>query len=65
MSREEIVNVLEAFGLTGSLRGTGELAGVSHHIVAGCVAERDEGRLGGVGPVGRERIIDPLLAKIG
>ena len=63
-SREEIMNMLEAFDLTGSLRGAGELAGVSHHTVARYVAERDEGRLGGVGPVRRERIIDPWLPKI-
>ena len=31
-SREEIMNILEAFDLTGSLRGAGELAGrVSSH----------------------------------
>ena len=63
-SREEIMNMLEAFDLTGSLRDAGELAGCSHHTVAAYVAERDEGRLGGVGPVRRERIIDPWLAKI-
>ena len=33
-SREEIMNMLEAFDLTGSLRDAGELAGVSHHTVA-------------------------------
>ena len=49
-SREEIMNMLEAFDLTGSLRGGGELAGVSHHTMARYVAELDEGRLGGVGP---------------
>ena len=63
-SREEIMNMLEAFDLTGSLRDAGELAGCSHHTVAAYVARRDEGRLGGVGPVRRERIIDPWLAKI-
>ena len=63
-SREEIMNMLEAFDLTGSLRDAGELAGCSHHTVAAYVAERDEGRLGGVGPVRRERIIDPWLPKI-
>ena len=63
-SREEIMNMLEAFDLTGSLRDAGELAGCSHHTVAAYVAERDEGRLGGVGPVRRERIIDPWMAKI-
>ena len=63
-SREEIMNMLEAFDLTGSLRDAGELAGCSHHTVAAYVAERDEGRLPGVGPVRRKRIIDPWLSKI-
>ena len=63
-SREEIMNMLEAFDLTGSFRDAGELAGCSHHTVAAYVAERDEGRLGGEGPVRRERIIDPWMAKI-
>ena len=31
--------LLEAFDLCGSLRGAGELAGVSHHTVARYVAE--------------------------
>ena len=63
-SREEIMNMLEAFDLTGSLRDAGELAGCSHHTVAAYVAKRDEGQLGGAGPVRRARIIDPWLAKI-
>ena len=40
-SREEIMNMLETFDLTGSLGGAGELAGVSHHTVARCVALSD------------------------
>ena len=44
-SREEIMNMLEAFDLCGSLRGAGDLAGVSHHTVARYVAERDAGEL--------------------
>ena len=63
-SREEIMNMLEAFDLTGSFRDAGELAGCSHHTVAAYVTKRDEGRLGGVGPVRRKRIIDPWLPKI-
>ena len=63
-SREEIMNILEAFDLTGSLRGAGELAGASHHTVARYVAERDAGELAAGGPRRRERIIDPFLAKI-
>ena len=63
-SREEIMNMLEAFDLCGSLRGPGELAGVSHHTVARYVAERDAGELAGGGPRRRGRIIDPFLPKI-
>ncbi|MEJ5255573.1 MAG: IS21 family transposase [Acidimicrobiales bacterium] len=63
-SREEIMEILEAFDLTGSYRDAGELAGCSHHTVAAYVAKRDEGRLVGEGPVRRERIIDPWLPKI-
>ena len=62
-SREEIMNMLEAFNLTGSLRDAGELAGCSHHTVAAYVAKRDEGRLGGVGLVRRERIIESVAAE--
>jgi transposase len=63
-SREEIMNILEAFDLTGSLRDAGELAGCSHHTVAAYVAKRDAGELVAEGPERRERIIDPFLAKI-
>ena len=63
-SREEIMEILEAFDLTGSFRDAGELAGCSHHTVAAYVAKRDEGRLPGEGPARRERIIDPFLPKI-
>lgn len=63
-SREEIMEILEAFDLTGSFRDAGELAGCSHHTVAAYVAKRAEGRLAGEGPVRRGRIIDPHLAKI-
>ena len=63
-SREEIMNMLEAFDLCGSLRDAGELAGVSHHTVARYVAERDAGELAGDGPRRRGRIIDPFLPKI-
>ena len=63
-SREEIMNMLEAFDLCGSFRDAGELAGVSHHTVARYVARRDAGELFGDGPRRRERIIDPFLPKI-
>ncbi len=42
-SAEEIMNMLEAFDLTGSLRDAGELAVVSHHTVARYVAAREAG----------------------
>ena len=64
-SREEIMEILEAFDLTGSFRDAGELAGCSHHTVAGYVAKRDAGELPVDGePQRRERIIDPFLPEI-
>jgi hypothetical protein len=63
-SDEEIMEILEAFDLTGSFRTAGELAGCSHHTVEHYVALRDEGRLA-VGEVQqRPRLIDPHLPKI-
>lgn len=56
-SREKIMEILEAFDLTGSFRDAGELAGCSHHTVAAFVAKRDARVL-------LERIIDPFLPKI-
>ena len=56
--------MLEAFDVAGSLRGAGDLAGVSHHTVARYVAERDAGELAGDGPRRRGRIIDLFLPKI-
>lgn len=43
-SAEEIMNILEAYDLTGSLRNAAELAGCSHHTVTRYVAEREQGR---------------------
>ena len=63
-SREEIMNILEAFDLLGRSRDAGELAGCSHHTVARYVEKRDAGELVDNGPERRERIIDPFLAKI-
>ena len=62
-SRGEIMNVLEVFDLAGSFRDAGGLAGCSHHSVAACVVERDEGRLGGVGPVRRETVHRSVAAE--
>jgi hypothetical protein len=41
----EIMNILEAYDLTGSFRDAGELAGCSHHTAARYVQAREEGRL--------------------
>ena len=60
---EEIMNILEAFDLTGCFRAAGELAGCDHHTVAHWVAARDAGTLVGV-PVRRDMLIDPFLAKV-
>ena len=40
---EEVMEILEAFDLTGSLRGAAELAGCDHKTVAHWVAQRDAG----------------------
>ena len=62
-SAEEIMNMLEAFDLTGSLRDAGELAGVSHHTVARYVAAREAGVLSGRAAV-RPQLIDEYLPKV-
>jgi len=62
-SAEEIMNMLEAFDLTGSLRDAGELAGVSHHTVARYVAAREAGGLSDR-PAARPQLIDEHLAKL-
>src|SRR5665811_929401 len=61
-SAEEIMNMLDAFDLTGSLRDAGELAGVSHHTVARYVAVRDSGLV--VRGVARPQLIDEFLPKV-
>ncbi|MEO9221186.1 MAG: IS21 family transposase [Mycobacteriaceae bacterium] len=62
-SAEEIMNMLEAFDLTGSLRDAGELAGCSHHTVAGYVAARDAGVLS-ARPAARPQLIDSYVDKL-
>lgn len=63
-SREEIMQILEAFDLTGSFRDAAELVGCSHHTVAAWVAKRDAGRLGEDEGERRDRITDEFLPKI-
>ncbi len=61
-SAEEIMNMLDAFDLTGSFRDAGELSGVSHHTVARYVAVRDSGLT--VRGVSRPMLIDEFLPKV-
>jgi hypothetical protein len=61
-SAEEIMNMLEAFDLTGSLRDASELSGVSHHTVARYVAARESG-VADAGVV-RPMLIDEFLPKV-
>lgn len=59
----EIMEILAAYDLTGSLRATAELTGCSHHTVARHVAARDAGRPIAE-PAPRDRVADAFLPKI-
>lgn len=59
----EIMEILAAYDLTGSLRTTAELTGCSHHTVATHVAARDAGRPIAE-PAPRPRVTDSYLPKI-
>ncbi len=59
----EIMEILAAYDLTGSLRATAELTGCSHHTVARHVAARDAGKPIAE-PAFRGRVTDPYLPKI-
>jgi transposase len=59
----EIMEILAAYDLTGSLRAAAELTGCSHHTVARHVAARDAGRPIAE-PAYRGRVTDPFLPKI-
>lgn len=64
-SYEEVMDILEAFDLTGSFRDAAELAGCSHHTVADWVAKRNAGLLPVPGEiVERPKLIDGFLAKL-
>lgn len=63
-SDEEIMEILEAYDLTGSCRAAGELAGCSHHTVAQYVAAREEGRLTPGRAARRPMLIDAFLPKV-
>jgi len=62
-SAEEIMQMLEAFDLTGSLRDAGELAGCSHHTVARHVAARDASGLTDQ-PAARPQLISEFWPKL-
>jgi transposase len=59
----EIMEILAAYDLTGSLRATAELTGCSHHTVARHVAARDAGQPIAE-PAFRGRVTDSFLPKI-
>jgi hypothetical protein len=63
-SAEEVMEILAAFDLTGSLRDAAELAGCSHHTVARYAAAREQGRAPGGPPERRAGVIDPFLEKL-
>jgi hypothetical protein len=63
-SAEEIMNILEAYDLTGSFRDAGELAGCSHHTVARYVRAREEGRLVPGASSPRPGVIEEFLPKL-
>ncbi|MEX5712383.1 IS21 family transposase [Parafrankia sp. FMc6] len=58
------MEILEAYGLTGSLRDAGELAGCFYHTVRRCVAARAAGELVPGSPVLRPSAVDPYQEKI-
>ena len=62
-SAEEIMNILDAYDLTGSLRDAGELAGCSHHTVKHYVDRRAAG--GELDrAAARPQLIDEYLPKV-
>jgi transposase len=63
-SAEEIMEILEAYDLTGSYKAAAELAGCSHHTVQRYVAAREAGKLVTDQPVVRPMLIDEFLPKV-
>ena len=63
-SAEEIMNILEAYDLTGSLRDAADLAGCSHHTVARYVAGREQGRAVPAGAQRLSPVIGGFLPKL-
>jgi transposase len=63
-SAEEIMEILEAFDLTGSFRDAAELVGCSHHTVAAYVRAREDGRLVPGAPARRSGVVEEFLPKV-
>src|SRR3954465_5408768 len=61
---EEVMEILEAFDLTGTLRGAAELAGCDHKTVAHWVRARDEAGGGLPVAVRRRPRVDAFAEKI-
>ncbi len=61
---EEVMEILEAFDLAGSLRGAAELAGCDHKTVAHWVRAREEAGGGLPVHVRRRPQVDPFAGKI-
>jgi hypothetical protein len=59
----DVVEILEAFDLTGSLREAARLNGCSPMTVARYVRLRERGQVA-ADPVRRDQILDPYLAKL-
>lgn len=65
LSKEKIVEVLEAYDLTGSYRSAAQLCGVDHHTVRSYVAARNAGLDPTVSTAPpREKVSDPFVDKI-
>ncbi len=63
-SAGDVVEILEAFDLTGSLREAARLAGCSPNTVARYLRLRELGRLAAGRSAQRDQVVDPYLAKI-
>jgi hypothetical protein len=61
-SEEEIMEILETYDLTGSLRAAAELAGCDHHTVRRYVDLRGAGRA--PGRMRSAQLVDPFAAKV-
>ena len=61
---EEIMEILAAYDLTGSVRDAAALAGCDHHTVARYVRARDSGQLTITTPLQRDPLIDAFREKL-